>query len=133
MARRSNPTHGFGGIVRQLRLDRGLTIDEVAKEAKLTASYLSKVENNRVPVPPAETLGSIADALGVPREALTEAAEGVPRRVVEAFARDPDAFYVLAEMTPKQRREFVRQRGGKREQQLTHAEVRRLKKKLMKE
>jgi transcriptional regulator with XRE-family HTH domain len=132
MARRSNPTDGFGGVVRQLRLDRRLTIEEVAKRADLTASYLSKVENNRVPVPPAETLAAIADALGVPGEALTEAADGVPRRVAEAFARDPDAFYLLAEMTPKQRKEFVRQGGGKSEQQLSHAEVRRLKKKLMK-
>jgi len=50
--------------IRTLRLDRRLTLEEVASRTGLTRSWLSKVENFRV-TPSLPALGQIAAALGV--------------------------------------------------------------------
>ena len=56
--------------IKSRRLDQRLTIEEVAAQAGLTRSWLSKVENFRV-TPSLPALGGIAKALGVrPRDLL---------------------------------------------------------------
>lgn len=53
----------LGGQIRRLRLERGLTLAEVARETELTASLLSQVERD-LTQPSIATLRKIADALG---------------------------------------------------------------------
>jgi transcriptional regulator with XRE-family HTH domain len=50
--------------VKQLRLQKGLTLEKLASLAKITKGYLSKIENSDQS-PPVSTLQTIAVALGV--------------------------------------------------------------------
>ncbi len=54
----------IGGIVRQFRLARGITLQELARRANISQSFLSRVERNRVD-PSVKTLIAVAKALGV--------------------------------------------------------------------
>ena len=56
----------FGERLRQARKERGLTLRELAKEARVNFTYLSKIENERVPyTPAAETIRDLARILKV--------------------------------------------------------------------
>ncbi len=59
----------IGRRIRKLRLDRGLSLRQLAMEAGITASYLSKIENSDS-APPVSTLVSLAHAFGVTIDAL---------------------------------------------------------------
>lgn len=67
--------------IKHLRLDRRLTLEEVAAAAGLTRSWLSKVENFRV-TPSLPALGKIAEALGVSVSELVEGLDKKPQLVV---------------------------------------------------
>ena len=54
----------MGQKIRQLRLDRGLTLEEAAERAGCTPGFLSQVERNQA-VPSISMLYAIAQALGV--------------------------------------------------------------------
>ena len=62
--------------VKQLRIERGLTLEQVASEAGLTRGWLSKVENFRV-TPSLPALSSMASTLGV---SLSELFDGLDER-----------------------------------------------------
>jgi transcriptional regulator with XRE-family HTH domain len=88
--------------IKGLRLDRRLTLEEVASRAGLTRSWLSKVENFRV-TPSLSALAQIAAALGVTVAELVEGLDRKPqialirrdeRRVVE---RDRDMSNIVYE------------------------------------
>ncbi|MBN2033076.1 MAG: helix-turn-helix transcriptional regulator [Deltaproteobacteria bacterium] len=51
--------------IRQIRKNRGLTLDQLGKETGLSKALLSRIENNRVS-PPIGTLFRISQGLGVP-------------------------------------------------------------------
>lgn len=63
----------FGLKLRALRRDKGFTLRQLADLAGVDFTYLSKVENDRVPYTPSvDTIRAIATALGVgPMELLT--------------------------------------------------------------
>ncbi len=67
--------------IRQLRKDRGLTLDEVASQTGLTRSWLSKVENYKV-TPSLPGLAGIAEALGISLSELVDGLDERPRMVV---------------------------------------------------
>lgn len=62
--------------IKQFRVDRHLTLENVAAAAGLTRSWLSKVENFRT-TPSLPSLGKIARALGV---SVTDLIEGLDKR-----------------------------------------------------
>ena len=54
----------FGKRLREARMERGLTLRELAKEARVNFTYLSKIENERVPYTPAvDTIRDLARIL----------------------------------------------------------------------
>src|SRR5580693_10133784 len=63
----------FGSRLRVLRREKGFTLRQLANLASVDFTYLSKVENERVPYTPSvETIRVIAKALGAdPMELLT--------------------------------------------------------------
>ncbi|NEQ51184.1 MAG: cupin domain-containing protein [Leptolyngbya sp. SIO3F4] len=63
------------------RLDKGMTLEDVASRAGLTRSWLSKVENFRV-TPSLPALASISQALGVTLSELFEGIDAQPAFVV---------------------------------------------------
>lgn len=50
--------------LREIRLDRRLTLERLAKQTGLTKGYLSRIENSTQP-PPIYTLSRISNALGI--------------------------------------------------------------------
>lgn len=54
----------IGGVVRQFRLARGITLQELARRTNLSQSFLSRVERNLVD-PSVKTLVAVARALDV--------------------------------------------------------------------
>jgi transcriptional regulator with XRE-family HTH domain len=67
--------------LKTLRLDKRLTLEEVAEQTGLTRSWLSKVENFRV-TPSLPALGQIARALNVPVAELVRGLDERPEIVV---------------------------------------------------
>jgi len=71
----------IGRKIRAFRLERDVTLDQLADEAKLTKGQLSKIENGKVSCP-VSTLTRIASALGVQVGALFDSDDGKSRAVL---------------------------------------------------
>jgi transcriptional regulator with XRE-family HTH domain len=67
--------------LKTLRLEKRLTLEEVADRTGLTRSWLSKVENFRV-TPSLPALGQISRALGIPIDELVRGLDERPEMVV---------------------------------------------------
>ncbi len=67
--------------IRSLRLERRLTLEEVASRTGQTRSWLSKVENFRV-TPSLPALGKIAEVLGVSLSDLVAGLDEKPKLIV---------------------------------------------------
>jgi transcriptional regulator with XRE-family HTH domain len=76
--------------LRRLRVERGLTLEEVASRGGLTRGWLSKVENFRV-TPSLPALHSIANGLGV---TLSELFDGLDARPPLAIIRRDDRLHL---------------------------------------
>ena len=70
----------FGERLREMRKEKGLTLREVAERAGIDFTYLSKIENERIPYTPAvETIRQLADALSVDSIELLTLAGSSPK------------------------------------------------------
>jgi transcriptional regulator with XRE-family HTH domain len=67
--------HSFGGVVRRLRHERGITQEALAFKANVTIATLSRVERC-VTTPAWTTAQAIAGALGITLQDLARAVEG---------------------------------------------------------
>lgn len=66
--------------IKKLRVDQGMTLEEVAQECSQTRGWLSKVENFRI-TPSLPALAKIAAALGVSTSSLLEGLDEKPKLV----------------------------------------------------
>lgn len=77
----------IGARIRQLRIERGLTIIALAEKSGLSKGYLSKVENSRT-APPVSTLMTLAKALDVNiNQIFTEDQAATPVTIVRKSER----------------------------------------------
>lgn len=60
----------MGDRIRRLRKGKGYTLDELAREAGSSKSYIWELENKNPPRPSAEKLSKIAEALDTTVDAL---------------------------------------------------------------
>lgn len=88
----------LGEKLRELRKERGMTLEKLADKAGLSKSYLWELENRESQRPSAEKLTALADVLGVAAAYFFEEDVRAPeeRHLDEAFFRgyqklDPDA------------------------------------------
>jgi transcriptional regulator with XRE-family HTH domain len=87
----------IGRKIKQLRLERGLNLQDLANTTGLTKGYLSKVENSRK-APPVSTLLTLAKALGVNISTIfsddenTTTSTHVKKSERTTMARDGTAF-----------------------------------------
>ncbi len=87
----------IGRKIKELRLERGLNLQDVANTAGFTKGYLSKVENSKK-APPVSTLLMLAKALGVNISAIFSSEENkttitlVKKSERKTMARDGTAF-----------------------------------------
>ena len=98
------PVSGFAGLLQRLRLRAGLTQEELAKAADVSARTVSDLERGINRTARADTAGLLADALGLAgdeREQFLAAARGKPS-LAEQAARDEaaaEAFGAVAAST----------------------------------
>ena len=72
----------FGKRLRQARKEQGLTLRRLAEEAGVNFTYLSKIENERVPyTPAAETIRNLARILKVDSMEFLKLANKLPKEL----------------------------------------------------
>ena len=99
-----NLEHRVAARLRQLRVDQGLTLDELAKQSGVSRSMISLVERAESS-PTASVLDKLAASLGVTLAALfaeQEHPDAVPlaRRADQPEWRDPATAYVRRNLSP---------------------------------
>ncbi|UCC31317.1 MAG: helix-turn-helix transcriptional regulator [Phycisphaerales bacterium] len=81
----------FGQRLRELRRQAGLSQRRLAKEVGVDFSYVSKLENDRLPAPSAETVIRLAEAIGASTEELLAVAKKIPGAVGDEVVGEPAA------------------------------------------
>jgi transcriptional regulator with XRE-family HTH domain len=81
----------FGRSLRELRRRAGLSQRELADRTGLDFSYISKIENGRVPPPAADTVLQISQALGEPASGLLALTGKLPSDVAQTVSSSPAA------------------------------------------
>src|SRR2546421_1687256 len=87
----------FGSLLRQHRHAAGLTQRELAEKAHLDFSYISKLENNRLPPPAADTIVLLCAILEVPADDLLAFAGKLPSGIEENIGTSTSAQAFLRE------------------------------------
>ncbi len=81
----------FGQTLRQYRRDSGLSQRRLAELVGVDFSYISKLENDRLPPAASATVTKLADALGIAPSDLLAAARKFPDAVGEGVVGQPAA------------------------------------------
>src|SRR4051812_32119803 len=92
-----NTMNTFGEIFREKRRASGLSQRELADRAGLDFSYISKLENGRLPPPAADTIVRLAGLLDCPSEELLSAAKKLPGELSDTLTAEPKAVRFLQE------------------------------------
>jgi len=87
----------FGTILRAKRRAAGLSQRKLAQEAGVDFSYVSKLENGRLPAPAASTVSRFAEVVGCPPEELLAAAKKMPSDLNALMSGDAAALRFLQE------------------------------------
>lgn len=87
----------FGQYLREQRRKARISQRELARQVSVDFSYISKLENDRLPPPSAKTVIAIADALGTPRDEILARGGKIPNEVEEAIGTSPGAQGFLQE------------------------------------
>lgn len=87
----------LGRALRERRRAAGLSQRELAERTNLDFSYISKLENGRLPPPAADTIVAISRVLRVPPEELLALTRKLPSEVQQAVSSSPVAQRFLLE------------------------------------
>lgn len=80
----------FGFILKQLRLDAGVGLRELAKMIGKSPSYLSEIESGHASIPSAEMILDIAHALGGHKNELLAAASKIDPQLTDYVSHQPE-------------------------------------------
>jgi transcriptional regulator with XRE-family HTH domain len=76
----------FGRVLRDSRRAAGITQRELAERAGVDFSYVSKLENDRLPAPAADTVVRFCEIMGVPAEQFLALGRRIPSDVQETIS-----------------------------------------------
>ena len=91
----------FGTRIRELRQAKNLTLRDVAKKVKVTFTYVSKIENQRLSFgdfPSKEMILKLALALDADPDELLLLAEKIPEAIRKRVLQRPDVFRKMADL-----------------------------------
>lgn len=91
----------FGNRIRELRQAKNLTLRDVAKRVKVTFTYLSKIENQKLSFgefPSDDLIVRLARVLGADPDELLLLAEKIPDSIRKRVLQRPDVFRKVADM-----------------------------------
>ena len=92
-----NMTATFGELLREKRRAAGLSQRQLADRAGVDFSYISKLENGRLPAPADDTVVRLCEILGCPAEEFFAAARKLPTELGESLVGEPAALRFLQE------------------------------------
>ena len=81
----------FGQYLRSERRKAGISQRQLAGQISVDFSYISKLENGRLPPPSARTVVAIAEALSSSREEFLARVGKIPSDIEEAISGSPGA------------------------------------------
>jgi transcriptional regulator with XRE-family HTH domain len=81
----------FGKLLKEKRMNAGLSLRELASRVEKSPGYLSDVENEKVAPPSEAVILERERVLGIDKTELLSAAEKVDPEVVEYVAQEPRA------------------------------------------
>jgi transcriptional regulator with XRE-family HTH domain len=87
----------FAEFLREKRRAAGISQRKLAELVGVDFSYISKLENGRLPAPAADTIVLIAQSIGCPSEELLAAAQKLPGGVGSILSGNPAAVRFLQE------------------------------------
>ena len=82
----------FGQMLRELRRSKNVSQRDLAAKVGVDFSYISKLENDRLPPPAADTVMKICQALDTEPDALLSVTGKVPSDVKEMLTGNPSAL-----------------------------------------
>lgn len=85
----------FATIFREKRRAAGISQRQLADRAGVDFSYISKLENGRLPPPSAETIVRLSGILGCPSEEMLAPAKKIPTAVEDGITGEPAALRFL--------------------------------------
>jgi len=91
----------FGETIRQLRLELGLTQQEIAEQTSVSVSYISKVEIEKLQFgdyPSEKFIHRLADVLKADEDHLLLLADKVPAAMRKRIRQRPELFRRIATM-----------------------------------
>ena len=91
----------FGTRIRELRQAKNLTLRDVAKKVRVTFTYLSKIENQKLSFgefPSNELIIKLASALDADPDELLLLAEKIPDAIRQRVLQRPDVFRKMANL-----------------------------------
>jgi transcriptional regulator with XRE-family HTH domain len=100
-AKKGSVLPAFGERVRELRLTKNLTLQALAKKVRVTFTYLSKIENQKLSFgefPSDALIVRLARALGADPDELLLLAEKIPDAIRTRVLQRPDVFRRMADL-----------------------------------
>jgi transcriptional regulator with XRE-family HTH domain len=91
----------FGQTIRTLRKAKNLTLRDLASKVKVTFTYLSKIENEKLDFgdyPSEAVIRKLAEALNADPDELLLSAKKIPDDIRKRVIERPDAFRKLAKL-----------------------------------
>ena len=85
----------FGQKLRELRRSKGVTQRELAGKVDVDFSYISKIENDRLPPPAADTIIRICEALSIPPDELLAMTGKMPSQVKQMVGTSSSALQFM--------------------------------------
>ncbi len=82
----------FGQTLRELRRSKSVSQRGLAEKVSVDFSYISKIENDRLPPPAADTIVKICKELGVPPDELLASTGKMPTDVKEMLSSSTAAL-----------------------------------------
>lgn len=87
----------FGSVLREKRRAANVSQRSLASRIDVDFSYISKLENDRLPPPAAETIVAICKVLGIMPEELLSVAGKIPADVQRTVGESQSAQHFLRE------------------------------------
>ena len=85
----------FGQVLRELRRSKGISQRDLAEKVGVDFSYISKIENDRLPSPAADTIVKICEALEVSPDKLLALSGKIPSKLRDTIGSSPAAMQFI--------------------------------------
>ena len=92
-----NMAKTFGQALRELRRSKEVSQRDLAEKVGVDFSYISKLENDRLPPPAADTIVKLCKELGVPADELLASTGKMPTDVKERLSTSTAALEFVRE------------------------------------